>query len=598
MNMPIANADIAAVFDEIADLLDMQGANVFRIRAYRNAARTLANLERSANEMVERGEDLDALPGIGPDLASKITEIVATGTCALLKRLSRELPAGITALLKIPGLGPRRVRLLHDELGIGTLEQLRAAARDGRISGVHGFGAKMQRQILDAVQSQLQQERRVKLSAAMQLADAILAELAGMPGVKQAVAAGSLRRQRDTVGDLDLLVAVERGSPVMERFTRGNQVARVLMRGNTRASVVLRSGLQVDLRAVPAASFGAAWLYFTGSKAHNIALRKLAQSAGLKLNEYGLYRGRRRIASNTEKSVYAALGLPFITPELRENFGEIEAAQARTLPALVTLSDLRGDLHAHTRESDGRDTLEVMALAARRRGFEYLAITEHSAHLSVARGLDAERLARQIDAIDALNRRLEGITLLKGIEVDILEDGRLDLPDTVLERLDLVVGAVHDHFDLTRERQTERLLRAMDHPHFSLLAHPTGRLLDERRPYDIDLPRVLRKARERGCFVELNAQPERLDLDDLACRMTRDEGVLVAIDSDAHGIGDFDHLRFGIGQARRGWLRAADVLNTRPLAELWPLLDATMGRRSRSIRPPSAARADQTSNIR
>ncbi|MBS0316174.1 MAG: DNA polymerase/3'-5' exonuclease PolX [Proteobacteria bacterium] len=596
--MSIANADIAAVFDEIADLLDIQGANAFRIRAYRNAARMLGGLGRSVREMVEHGEDLDALPGIGPDLASKIAEIAATGHCALLERLRKELPPEITALLKIPGLGPRRVRLLHDELGVETLEQLRAAAQDGRISGVHGFGLKTQQRILDAVQSRLQQERRVKLSVAVQVADAILAELAGVPGVKQAVAAGSLRRQRDTVGDLDLLVTIERGSPVMERFTRSSQVERVLSRGITRASVVLRSGLQVDLRAVPPASFGAAWLYFTGSKAHTIALRKLAQDVGLKLNEYGAYRGSRRIAGDTEASVYAALGLPFITPELREDRGEIEAARARALPVLVNLSDLRGDLHAHTRESDGRDSLEAMALAARRRGFEYLAITEHSARLAMARGLDAERLARQIDDIDELNARLEGITLLKGIEVDILEDGRLDLPDTVLTRLDLVVGAIHHRFDLPRERQTERLLRAMDRPHFSLLAHPTGRLLDERPACDIDLPRVLRKARERGCFVELNAQPERLDLDDPACRMARDEGVLVAIDSDAHSVDDFAHLRFGIGQAGRGWLRAADVLNTRPLAELRPLLEATMGRSSRPASPQPAVRADQMAGAR
>jgi DNA polymerase (family 10) len=341
--------------------------------------------------------------------------------------------------------------------------------------------------------------------------------------------------------------------------------------------VVLRSGLQVDLRAVTPASFGAAWMYFTGSKAHNIELRGMAQDAGLKLNEYGLFRGSKRIAGASEASVYRALGLPFIEPELREGRGEIEAARNNRLPRLVAFADLRGDLHSHTKESDGYDTLEAMAEAARARGLRYLAITEHSKRLALARGLDAGRLARQMVRIDEFNARLTGIELLKGVEVDILENGALDLPDAVLKRLDLVVGAIHHRFDLSREKQTDRLLRAMDHPCFSILAHPTGRLIDERAAYDIDLPRVIRKARERGCFLELNAHPARLDLDDIACRMARDEGVLVSINSDAHSTMEFDNLRLGVGQARRGWLRPADVLNTRSLDELRPLLAATMG---------------------
>ncbi|MDP2255226.1 MAG: DNA polymerase/3'-5' exonuclease PolX [Polaromonas sp.] len=579
--MPIVNADVAAVFNEIADLLEVQGANAFRVRAYRNAARMLSELGRSVKTLVDRGEDLDALPGIGQDLAGKITEIVATGTCAQLERLRKELPPAITELLKIPGLGPKRVRALHQELGIQTLEQLHRAAEQGHVRAVHGFGPKTQQHILQATAARLQQGHRFKLLMAAQVAEALLAELAAVPGVQQAVAAGSLRRQRETVGDLDLLVTTQRGSPVMDSFTASPDVREVLSKGSTRASVVLRNGLQVDLRAVAPASFGAAWLYFTGSKAHNIALRKLAQDAGLKLNEYGLYRGDERIAGDTEASVYQALGLPFMAPELREDRGEIDAARAHRLPMLVQLPDLRGDLHAHTRESDGHDSLEAMAEAARARGLQYLAITDHSQRLALVHGLDADRLARQIDRIDELNAGLSGIVLLKGVEVDILEDGTLDLPDAVLQRLDLVVGAVHHRFDLPRDRQTERLLRAMDRPCFSILAHPTGRLIDERPASDIDLPRVIRKARERGCFLELNAHPARLDLTDLACRMAKDEGVLVSIASDAHSTLELDNLRFGIGQARRGWLASPDVLNTRTLQALRPLLDRTMSRGAR-----------------
>ena len=578
----VVNADVAAVFEEIADLLEIGDANPFRVRAYRQAARFIGELGRPVAEMIARGEPLDALPGIGADLAGKIAEIVSSGTCAQLQALRREMPPAVATLLKVPGLGPRRVSALHHQLGVRTLAQLRAAAAQHRVRELHGFGDRTEEAILEAVTARLAEQHRVKVSVATQVADALLAELRATPGVREAVAAGSLRRQRETVGDLDLLVAVDRRSPVVARFAALPAVKRVLAQGPTRASVVLRNDLQVDLRAVAPASFGAAWAYFTGSKAHNIALRKVAQDAGLKLNEYGLWRGARRIAGATEASVFAALGLPWIEPELREDRGEIEAARTHRLPQLVRLEDLRGDLHAHTTDSDGRDDLEAMAEAARAMGLEYLAITDHTQRLAMVRGLDAGGLARQIDRIDALNARLPGITLLKGAEVDILEDGTLDLPDAVLGRLDLVVGGVHQRLDLPRERQTTRILRAMERPHFSILAHPTGRLIDERGPCALDLPRIIRAARERGCFLELNAHPARLDLDDVACRLAKDEGVLVSIDTDAHATHELDQRRFGVGQARRGWLGAADVLNTRSLATLLPLLDATMGR----VAPP------------
>lgn len=576
--MPIANAEVAAAFSEIADLLEIEGANPFRVRAYRNAARMLGELSRNVRTMVDRPQDLDALPGIGPDLAGKIVEVVTTGSCALLERLRKELPPVLAELLKLPGLGPKRVRTLHQELGIETLEQLRHAAEQGRVQTVHGFGAKSERQILEATGSLLQQERCHKWSDIEPVAQALLADLSATPGVRKAVAAGSLRRGRETVGDLDLLVTAENPRAVMERLTAGAEVQRVLEKGVTRASVVLKSGLQVDVRAVAPVSFGAAWLYFTGSKAHNIALRKLAQDQGLKLNEYGLYRGKQRLAGDTEEAVYTALSLPFIEPELREDRGEVEAARSGVLPRLVQLSDLRGDLHAHSKDSDGYDSVEAMAKAARAQGLRYLAITDHTKRLAFVHGLDADGLSRQIDRIDEINARLSDIVLLKGVEVDILDDGALDLPDAILRRLDLVVGAIHSGFGLTRDKQTDRLLRAMDRPCFSLLAHPSGRLINERPPCDIDLPRVIRKARERGCFLELNAHPARLDLTDVACRMAKSEGVLVSINSDAHSRLQYDNLRFGVSQARRGWLQAGDVLNTRTLSQLRPLLAATMGR--------------------
>src|SRR5512143_1240580 len=574
--MPVHNADIAAVFEEIADRLEIQGANPFRIRAYRNAARTLGELPQEARALLAKGEDLTRLPGIGEDLAARVREIVDTGHCGLLDRLRREMPPAVTELLHIPGLGPKRVKALYHDLEVQSAEQLYRAARDGRIRALPGFGEKTELNIMQAVEAHVSQTRRFKLAVAAQYADALAAFLRAIPGVGQVAVAGSFRRMRETVGDLDILVTAAADSPVMQRFAAYDEVAEVLSAGTTRASVVLKSGLQVDLRVVEEASYGAALQYFTGSKAHNIAIRRIAQKLGLKLNEYGVFRGDERVAGEDEASVYRSVGLTWLAPEMREDRGEMEAARDGRLPRLVEFSDLRGDLHAHTRATDGHDSLREMALAARKLGLEYLAITEHSRHLTVAHGLDPLRLARQCDEIDRLNGELSGITLLKGIEVDILEDGTLDLPDDVLGRLDLVVGAVHSRFHLSRARQTERILRAMDHPHFTLLAHPGGRLIDRREPYDVDMLRIIRHAKQRGCFLELNAHRERLALLDSHCQMAKEEGVLVSINSDAHSRFDFANLRYGVGQARRGWLEKDDVLNTRPLAALRRLLGRTM----------------------
>ncbi|MBE0619679.1 MAG: DNA polymerase/3'-5' exonuclease PolX [Burkholderiales bacterium] len=571
------NADIARVFGEIADLLEIQQANAFRIRAYRNAARVVVGQQLDLAARLAAGGELPKLPGIGADLSAKIHEIAASGTCALYEKLKRQLPAGITDLLHVSGLGPKRVQRLYQELDVQTPEQLLRAARDGRLRGLPGFGEKTELNILQAVEAQLKRPGRHKLAFAAQYAYAYADYLSQGAGVGRVALAGSFRRMRETVGDLDILVTAASPATAMQRVAAYPEVKQVLSRGETRASVVLHAGIQVDVRVVAEECYGAALQYFTGSKAHNIAVRKLGQGLGLKINEYGVFRGPKRIAGETEESVYAAVGLPYIPPELREDRGEIEAARAGKLPRLVELADLRGDLHAHTKASDGHASIRDMALAAAARGFTYLAITEHSRRLRMAHGLDPRGLERQIDEIDRLNAELSGITVLKGIEVDILADGTLDLPDSVLARLDLVVGAVHSDFHLSRERQTERILKAFDHPHFHVLAHPTGRLIERREPYDVDMLRIVRKARARGRFLELNAHPERLDLLDTHCRMAKDEGVLVCISSDAHDVSDFEHLRYGIGQARRGWLTMADVLNTRPLAELKKLLRRAAG---------------------
>ena len=572
----VHNADVATAFEEMADLLEIEGANPFRVRAYRFAARTLRDLPAEVGEMVAKGEDLTSLPGIGDDLAGKIKEILATGTAAALEAQRKRVPATLTELLRIPGLGPKRVKTLAHELKIRSLSELQTAAQAGRVRTLSGFGEKTEQHILDALATRLAEAPRVQRAVAIPSAEALVAYLEQSSGVSRVIAAGSYRRGLETIGDLDILVTAPAGRTVMDRFVAYQEVRDVLAHGATKSSVRLQSGLQVDLRVVPQESYGAALLYFTGSKAHNVVLRQLAQQRGLKLNEYGVFRGDKPVAGETEESVYASLGLPWIPPELREGRGEIDAAAAGRLPHLVDLQDLKGDLHAHTKATDGRNSLQEMAEAARLRGLRYFAITDHSRRLTMAKGLDSARLLQQTEAIDRLNATLSGITILKGIEVDILEDGNLDLPDEVLGRLDLVVGAVHSRFNLSNRRQTERIMKAMDHPHFSILAHPSGRLIGRREPYDVDMLGIIRKARERRCFLEINAHPERLDLTDIHCRMAKEEGVLLAVNTDAHSMLDLENARFGVGQARRGWLEKSDVLNTRSYAELRKLLKPTI----------------------
>lgn len=573
--MPVHNSDIAEIFNRTADYLDIKSENPFRIRAYRNAARIIGSLSKSVADMVEHEEDLGRIPGIGRDLAGKIKEIVRTGTLPLLEELKQELSPELSALMEIPGLGPKRVKTLYDEMGIRSVDELRQAAEEGRVRTLAGFGAKTESTILEEIGKIKETKkggRRVKLAVAEQVVEPLVGYLRKSAGVKEIDVAGSYRRRRETVGDLDILAACGRACPVMDRFVDYEDVERVLSRGKTRSSVLFRNGLQVDLRVVPKTSYGAALLYFTGSKAHNIAVRKIAQKKKLKINEYGVFRGKKRIAGRTEKDVYSQVGLPMIEPELREDRGEVEAAQEKRLPELVKLDTIRGDLHVHTTWSDGRSSLEEMAEAAKKLGYEYLAVSDHSKHVTVAHGLDAKRLSQQIKEIDRLNSKLKGLRLLRSIELDILEDSSLDLPDDILNELDLVICSVHSKFNLSREKQTERIIRAMDNPHVHIFCHPTGRLINERRPYEVDLERVMEAAKEKGFYLELNAHPDRLDLDDVYCKRAKEMGIKVAISADAHSLDDLRYMRFGVGQARRGWLEPEDVLNTRSWESLRGLL--------------------------
>ncbi len=569
--MPVHNAEIAAMFDQAAELLEIKGDNPFRTRAYRRAARVVEGLPKNVSTLLKGGEDLSELPGIGKDLAGKIAEIAATGRFKLLESLKRQLPGELGEIAALPGLGPKRVKLLYDKLHVSSLEDLRRVLRQGRLAEIKGFGPVIEQKLRAALQKPVA-EKRFKLPIAEAEAEALLKYL--RQGLKdgEVVVAGSYRRRRETVGDLDLLVAARHAGRVGDRLTKYENVADILAHGPTRSAVVLRSGIQVDLRVVPVRSFGAALLYFTGSKAHNIRLRGIANDRGWKLNEYGLFSGTRRIAGATEQEVYDKLSLAYIAPELREDRGEVALAQKKMLPKLVDLSDIRGDLHVHSNWTDGTASIEEMVRAAKAKGYAYVAITDHSRHVTVAHGMDPARLLKQLDEIERVDEKVTGIKVFKGIELDILEDGKLDLPDKVLSRLDLVVAAVHYKFDMSRAAQTDRIIRAMDNKHVSIIAHPTGRLLGEREAYALDVERLIEAAHERGCALELNAQPERLDLSDIHVQAAKAGGVKIAISTDAHAPAALDFMRYGVDQARRGWLEADDVINTRAPEQLKRLL--------------------------
>ena len=575
------NAEIARLFRELADLLEIEGANPFRIRAYRRAARTIEGAPHSVAALArEHPERLTDLPGVGDDLSGKIVEIVRTGRLEALADTGRRLPHSLPTLLALPGLGPRRVQALFRDLAVQDLKGLGEALAAGRLRELPGFGPKTEARLRQALAQHQGERPRMPLPIASQYGASLVEWLRELPGVGRVEIAGSFRRRKDTVGDLDLLVTARASSPVIERFLHYPELAEILAQGPTRAAMTLQSGLHVDLRVLAPESYGAGLYYFTGSKAHNIAVRRLARERGLKLNEYGVWRSGRRIAGRTEREVARALGLPLIPPELREDRGELAAAAVGTLPRLVEPGQIRGDLQSHTTASDGRSSLSEMADAAAALGYEYLAVTDHTPAVRVAGGLDRAGFRRQRVAIERRNARSPGFTLLPGAEVDILTDGSLDLDDDTLWGLDLVVVALHTALRLPAREQTRRVVRALRHPAVDILAHPTARLLGRRDGVAIDLDEVFRVAEGEGVIVEVNAQPDRLDLDDVAIQSALRHGVRLAISTDAHATTELDFMRWGVDQARRGWATADAVVNTRPLAALRALLHGARGRRA------------------
>jgi len=569
----MTNNQISLALDEVADLLEFQGANSFRVRAYRNAARTIRDLsEPVTGIMADASRKLTDIAGIGDDLAAKIAAFVTEGRMTLLDELRAAVPGGVLTLLRVPGLGPKKAATLHRELNIANLADLKAACESHRIAGLKGFGAKTEAAILAGLALAGEADQRMLWATADALVAAILGHLSQAPGVRRIEAAGSYRRGKDTVGDLDFLCVAEDVAAIMDRLGALEQVETVVARGETKMSVRLHGGMQVDLRVVPDESFGAALQYFTGSKEHNVVVRGLAKDLGLKLNEYGVFRGDERIAGRTEEEVYAAVNLPWFPPELREARREFEAAAAGALPRLIEVDDMIGDLHMHTTATDGKATLEEMVAAAQARGLKYIAITDHSQRVSMANGLDPQRARLQWQAIDRLNAALRDFRILKGIEVDILEKGGLDLPDDVLAEADWVVASVHYGQNQPREQITARIVEALRHPSVSAIAHPTGRLLNRRKPYDVDIDAVFAVAKEEGKFLELNANPYRLDLNDVHCAAAKRHGIPIVISTDAHSVGDLDKMRYGILQARRAGLTKDDVVNTRPWTKVQALL--------------------------
>ena len=567
------NAEIADAFDQVADLLEFQNANAFRVRAYRNAARTIGNLSEPLTAIAaDPARKLTDIEGIGDDLAGKITTLIDTDSLPMLVELQSQIPQSVLALLRVAGLGPKKAAALHKELGINSLDELRQACLDHKVQALKGFGAKTEATILAGLDLASTAQERMLWAEADELVVAIRAHLLELPGIKQLEAAGSYRRGKETVGDLDFLVTAAYGADVMDRLAAYGGVEQVIARGETKMSVRLRSGMQVDLRVVPPESFGAALQYFTGSKEHNVVVRGLAKDRGLKLNEYGVFRGDEYIAGRTEADVYAVLDLPCFPPEMREARGEFELAAAGKLPRLIEIDDLIGDLHMHTDATDGTATLEEMVAAAQARGLKYIAITDHSQRVSMANGLDGERARRQWEAIDRLNAKLKGFQVLKGIECDILEKGGMDLSDDVLAEADWVVASVHYGQNQPRDQITKRIVDALRNPNVSAIAHPTGRLINRRKPYDVDLEEVFAVAKAERKVLELNANPWRLDLDDVACASAKRHGIPIVISTDAHSTGDLNKMRYGVLQARRAGLTKKDVVNALPWNEVRKLL--------------------------
>jgi DNA polymerase (family 10) len=566
--MPMSNAEIAEAFREMADLLEISGGNPFRVRAYRTAAVTIQDEPRALRDMVANGDDLTALPGIGPDLSRAITQLVQDGQFPESEAIKQQIDPGVRGIMRIPGLGPKRVRALHDELGIKNVDDLQTALNQNRLAGVSGFSQKLQDQIAQALERGRTKKARRLISEIDPIAIQLQEYLRAIPGVTEASVAGSWRRRRETVGDLDSVAASHDPARAVDAFTEWPPIAEIVGHGETRASVVLHSGIAVDFRAVKPEHYGAAMIYFTGSRDHQLVLRNMAIDRGWKMNEYAVYASPEEteiVASRTEEDVYAAFGLAWIPPELRENHGEIAAAANGTLPTLIEQSDIRGDLHCHTTWSDGKATVLDMAKAAQTLGYDYIAITDHSPRLAMTNGLNPDRLKQQAEEIAAANDALPGFTILRGQEVDILKDGSLDQTDAALDELDVVICSVHSHFDLSREEQTARLIRTISHPAVTIIGHPQGRLLERREGIQLDLEAVFEAAVRHNVAMEINADPHRLDLNDTAIQLGKKMGVTFTIDTDAHSPSGFRLLRYGIDEARRGWLEKPDVLNTRDI---------------------------------
>ncbi len=568
------NTAFSAMFDEFAEWLEIEDENPFRVRAYRRAAQVVRDLTEDVAQVAAEGR-LTQIEGIGKDLANKIAEFLETGKVAALEEVRGKYPPTLRDLLEVPDVGPKTVALLYKRLNVSNLDELEEAAKAGKLAELPRMGKKTQENILRGIQLLKQSAGRVPVEVALHIAESIIAELQPLKSVQHITPAGSLRRWRETIGDIDILATTTAASnEVMDKFVHLPWVTEVLAHGETKSSVIVvvdarrKYSVQVDLRVVPPDSFGAALQYFTGSKDHNITLRSRALKQGLTINEYGVFEEKtgKQVAGATEEDVYAALGLPLIPPEMRENRGEIEAASEGKLPDLIDLPAIRGELHAHSTYSDGHSTIAEMAHAARARGYEYLAITDHSKAL--AWGIDEKTLLKQIKEIRKLNEKYKDFRLLTGCEVDILSDGRLAMDAEVLEQLDLVIASVHSHFKQSREEMTQRLIKAMETGLVDIVAHPTGRLVAQREGYDVDVAALIETAKRLGIALEINAHPDRLDLNDINARAAKNAGIPLTIDTDAHSPSNLDLLRFGIHTARRAWVEKKDVLNTKPLDEL------------------------------
>lgn len=570
--MTVHNKEIADTLNEVADYLEIKGENEYRVNSYRNAARTISGLGESISKMAEDEKDIQSLPGIGESMAEKITEIARSGRLKQLEELKKQLPESLRDIMKLEQMGPQRTKILYEELNIESIQDLKKAAKNGDIEKLEGFGKKTTQNILKEIAqfSDKGGSRRFKLHEAGEIIRPMTEYLEKK--TDHLTIAGSYRRMKETVGDIDILCTSKDPAKAMQHFIDYDEVRNVLAHGETLSSVKLRSDLQVDIRIVEKEAVGAAKLYFTGSKAHTVALRTMAKEEDLILNEYGLYKGKKKIAGKTEKEMYEKLGLQYVEPELRENQGEIEAAKNDKLPELLELKDIRGDLHTHTKATDGKNTLKEMAEAAMEKGYDYFAVTEHSKKVAMAGGLDKKGIEKQIQEIDDLQKKFKKLKIIKGIEVDILEDGKLDLPDEILKELDLVIGAIHYNLNLSEKKQTRRILRAMENPFFNILAHPTGRMINKRKGYDVDMDEVMKAAADKGCFLEINSNPDRIDLNDTHIRKAREAGIKLAISTDAHSTRNYDYIKYGVAQARRGWMGKDDIINTRSWKELKKIL--------------------------